>query len=92
VLILMFAILVRSFALSRSDVPYMRYYGVTSFLLMTALASDGFFHPIFSNPRAAPLLICFAAIIANWQDIYVSFYQEEEVFEESEAYPEIIYA
>jgi len=91
VLILMFAILVRSFALSRSDVPYMRYYGVTSFLLMMALAADGFFHPIFSNPRAAPLLICFAAIMANWQDIYVSFYQEEEVLEESEAYPELLY-
>ena len=89
VLILIFAILVRSFALSRSDVPYMRYYGATSFLLMIALAADGFFHPIFSNPRAAPLLICFAAITANWQDIYTSFYQEQELPEESEAYPEL---
>lgn len=92
VLILIFAILVRSFALSRSDIPYMRYYGATCFLMMIALAADGFFHPIFSNPRAAPLLICFAAIMANWQDIYVSFYQEQEVLEESEEYPELTYA
>jgi hypothetical protein len=56
---------------------------------MIALAADGFFHPIFSNPRAAPLLICFAAIMANWQDIYVSFPQEQDVLEESEAYPEL---
>jgi len=98
VLILIFAILVRSFALSGSDIPYMRYYGTTSFLLMLALTADGFFHPIFSNPRAAPLLICFAAIIANWQDIYISLYQqedvpeEEEIFEEEELYPELTYA
>lgn len=91
VLILIFAVLVRSFALSRSDVPYMQYYGATSFLLMIALAADGFFHPIFSNPRAAPLLICFAAIIANWQDIYLSFNQETEILEESDEYHEIIY-
>ncbi len=97
VLILIFAILVRSFALSRSDIPYMRYYGTTSFLLMLALTADGFFHPIFSNPRGAPLLICFAAITANWQDIYASFYQEqdfseEENSEEEESYPELAYA
>ncbi len=89
VLILIFAVLLRSFALSRSDVPYMRYYGATCFLMMIALAADGFFHPIFSNPRAAPLLICFAAIMANWQDIYVSFHQEQDVLEESEAHPEL---
>ena len=61
---------------------------------MLALTADGFFHPIFSNPRAAPLLICFAAIIANWQDIYASLYQQEDVpeeesFEEEEPYPEL---
>ena len=65
---------------------------------MLALTADGFFHPIFSNPRGAPLLICFAAIIANWQDIYVSLYQEDDVFEEEESfeeeepYPELSYA
>jgi hypothetical protein len=97
VLILIFAILVRSFALSRCDVPYMRYYGTTSFLLMLALAADGFFHPIFSNPRGAPLLICFAAIIANWRDVHASLCQEdyileeEEEFEEEESYPELTY-
>jgi len=97
VLILIFAILVRSFALSRIDIPYMRYYGTTSFLLMLALTADGFFHPIFSNPRGAPLLICFAAIIANWQDIYASLcpedddLEEEDSFEEEEACPELTY-
>jgi hypothetical protein len=95
-LILILAILVRSFALSRSDFPYLKYYGATSFLLMLALAADGFFHPIFSNPRGAPLLICFAAIIANWRDIYASLYQEadtleEENLEEEESYPELTY-
>jgi len=97
VLILIFAVLVRSFALSGSDIPYMRYYGATCFLLMIGLAADGFFHPIFSNPRGAPLLICFAAITANWQDISASLYQEddipeEESFEEEEPYPELTYA
>jgi hypothetical protein len=94
VLILFFAMLIGSFTLSRSDIPYIRYYGATCFLLMVALAADGFFHPIFSNPRAAPLLICFAAIVANWQDIYISFYQEQEqyVLEESEEYAELTYA
>jgi len=91
VLILIFAVLVRSFALSRSDVPYLRYYGATCFLLMIALTADGFFHPIFSNPRAAPLLICFAAIIANWQDIYLNFDQETEVLQESDEHHEVIY-
>ncbi|MCP4260020.1 MAG: hypothetical protein GY774_21270 [Planctomycetes bacterium] len=97
VLILIFAILVRSFALARSDIPYIRYYGTTSFLLMLALAADGFFHPIFSNPRGAPLLICFAAIIANWKDIYASLCPEDDVYEEEhheeeEPYPELTYA
>ena len=100
VLILIFAVLVRSFALSGSDIPYMRYYGTTAFLLMLALTADGFFHPIFSNPRGAPLLICFAAIIANWQDIYASLYQEDDVseeedleeLEEEEPCPELTYA
>jgi hypothetical protein len=82
VLILLFVLLVRSFALSKNDIPYMRYYGVTCFLLMIALAADGFFHPIFSNPRGASLLICFATILANWRDIYLSFYQEPEVLPE----------
>ncbi|MHC4586040.1 MAG: O-antigen ligase family protein, partial [Planctomycetota bacterium] len=98
VLILIFAILIRSFALARSDIPYIRYYGTTSFLLMLALTADGFFHPIFSNPRGAPLLICFAAIIANWQDIYASLYQqeddvpEEDSHTEEEPCPELTYA
>jgi hypothetical protein len=67
---------------------------------MLSLTADGFFHPIFSNPRGAPLLICFAAIIANWQDIYVSLYQEDDVseeesleeLEEEEPYAELTYA
>jgi len=83
VLVLLLAMLVRSLALSKSDIPYMQYYGTTCFLLMIALAADGVFHPIFSNPRGASLLICFAAILANWQDIYLSFYQEQEVLEEA---------
>jgi len=83
VLVLLLAALVRSFALSKSDIPHMRYYGATCFLLMIALAADGFFHPIFSNPRGASLLICFAAILANWQEIYLSFYQEPEVLPEA---------
>ena len=96
VLILIFAMLFRSFALARSDIPYMRYYGTTSFLLMLALTADGFFHPIFSNPRGAPLLICFVAIIANWKDIYTSLYPEADVYEEEhheeeEPCPELTY-
>ena len=98
VLVMIFAMLIRSLALARSDIPYIRYYGTTSFLLMLALAADGFFHPIFSNPRGAPLLICFAAIIANWQDIYASLGseddipEEEQCDEEEEPNPELAYA
>ncbi|MBN1806889.1 MAG: O-antigen ligase family protein [Sedimentisphaerales bacterium] len=96
VLLLIFAMLVRSFALARSDIPYIRYYGTTSFLLMLALAADGFFHPIFSNPRGAPVLICFAAIIANWQDINASLYPEEDAYKQEnpaeEIHPEFAYA
>jgi len=72
VMILFFACLWRSFRLARSNIPYLDYFGITSFLLIVALAADGFFHPIFSHYRAASLLICFAAITANWQDIYLS--------------------
>ena len=63
---------------------------------MLALTADGFFHPIFSNPRGAPFLICFAAIIANWQDINASLCSEEDVYEqkntEEEIHPELAYA
>jgi hypothetical protein len=84
VLILFFACLWRSFALARSDIPYLQYLGSTIFLLMTALAADGFFHPIFSHYRAASLLICFAAILANWQQIYLSMMQEQEYYQDQE--------
>jgi hypothetical protein len=89
--ILMFACIRRSLILSRSDVPFLKYYGVTCFLLIIALAADGVFHPIFSHPRGASLLICFAAIIANWQDIYQSLYQEPAVIP-SDAYQDLVYA
>jgi hypothetical protein len=84
VLILFFACLWRSFALARSDIPFLRYIGAAIFLLITALAADGFFHPIFSHYRAASLLICFAAILANWQQIYISLTQEQEYNQEPE--------
>lgn len=87
VFILFFACLWRSFRLARSEIPYLEYFGITSFLLLIALAADGFFHPILSHYRAASLLICFFAITANWQDIYMSLSEEpvyipqEEQFE-----------
>ena len=49
-----------------------------------ALAADGFFHPIFSHYRAASLLVCFAAIMANWQDIYLSVTGEPACIEQEE--------
>ena len=78
VIILMLAYLWRSFVLARSDIPYLQYYGVTCFLLMTALMADGIFHPIFSHYRGASLLVCFAAIMANWQYIDQSLYDEAD--------------
>jgi hypothetical protein len=90
-IILMLSCLAQSFTLSRSDVPYLRSYGITCFLLMASLMADGFFHPIFSNHRGASLLICFTAIIANWRDIYQSFYQEPEVLQ-VDAYQDLAYA
>ena len=79
VIILMLAYLWRSFVLARSDIPYLQYYGVTCFLLMTALMADGIFHPIFSHYRGASLLVCFAAIMANWQYIDQSLYDEADL-------------
>jgi O-antigen ligase len=84
VLILFFACLWRSFILARSNIPYLDYFGITSFLLLIALAADGFFHPIFSHYRAASLLICFAAITANWPDIYQSITGETAAIEQEE--------
>jgi len=77
-IVLILACLWRSFTLARIDIPYLRYYGVTCFLLIIALAADGLFHPILSHHRGASLLICFAAIMANWQYIYLSLFQEPE--------------
>ncbi len=81
-LILFFACLWRGFALARSDIPHVQYFGSTAFLLMIALAADGFFHPVFSHYRAASLLICFVAILANWQHIYLSLSEEPELSDE----------
>lgn len=84
VMVLFLACLWRSFRLARSEIPYLEYFGMTSFLLLIALAADGFFHPIFSHYRAAALLICFAAITANWQDIYLSLSEEPLYLPEDE--------
>jgi hypothetical protein len=84
VLILFLACLWRSFILARSNIPYLDYFGITSFLLIIALAADGFFHPIFSHYRAASLLICFAVITANWPDIYLSITGEAAAIEQEE--------
>ena len=73
------ASLFRSFALARSEIPLLRYLGTTFFLLTIALAADGVFHPVYSHYRAAALLISFAAITANWRDIYTSIAQEQEM-------------
>ncbi|MBN2181656.1 MAG: hypothetical protein JW715_07060 [Sedimentisphaerales bacterium] len=82
VLVLYFACLWRSFVLARSNIPYLDYFGITSFLLIIALAADGFFHPILSHYRAASLLVCFAVITANWPEIYLSITGEEAKVEQ----------
>ncbi|MHC4160320.1 MAG: O-antigen ligase family protein [Planctomycetota bacterium] len=83
-IILMFACSWRSFTLARSDIPVLRYYGVTCFLLMAALTVDGIFHPILSHSRGASFLVCFFVIMANWRSIYQNLYQESWVFEDNE--------
>ncbi|MCK4788562.1 MAG: hypothetical protein KAV87_32775, partial [Desulfobacteraceae bacterium] len=67
----------RGFRLARSDIPYLQYYGSTVFLLTTALFAQGVFSPNFLLNRAGSLLICFVAIVANWQSIYESIYEEQ---------------
>ena len=79
-LFLFIASLWRSFSLARSEIPFLQYLGTTFFLLTIALAADGVFHPVYSHYRAAALLISFAAITANWRDIYTSLVEEEELF------------
>jgi hypothetical protein len=78
ILFLFAAILFRSFALARSEIPSMQYLGTTLFLLTIALAADGVFHPIFSHYRGSSLLISFVAVAANWRDIYMSFIENGE--------------
>ena len=80
VIVLILACLWRSFMLARSDILYLRYIGTTSFLLIIAMAADGIFHPIFSHYRGASIPICFAAIVANWRDIYMSLTEETQVY------------
>ncbi|MEJ2649174.1 MAG: O-antigen ligase family protein [Sedimentisphaerales bacterium] len=82
VLLLFVAILFRSFALARSEIPFLQYLGTTLFLLTIALAADGVFHPIFSHYRGASLLICYVAITANWRDIYMSLFPKQEILSE----------
>lgn len=60
--------------LSRSDLPHLRFLGVTAFLLIVTLAAEGLFHPTFSNPRAAAFLVCFVVLAANWERMYLSIY------------------
>jgi O-antigen ligase len=79
VIVLIIACLWRSFMLARSDIMYLRYIGTTIFLLIIALAADGVFHPIFSHYRGASILICFAAVLANWRDIYMSLTEGTQV-------------
>jgi len=82
VIVIMLTCLWRSFVLSRCQNKYLQYYGTTCFLLMMSLMAEGFFHPIFSHRRGASLLICFVAIMANWQDIYQSLCSEEEYLQD----------
>ncbi len=74
------ASLFRSFALARSEIPFLQYLGTTFFLLTIALAADGVFHPVYSHYRAAALLVSYVAITANWRDIYSSLAQEEQLY------------
>lgn len=82
ILFLFAAILFRSFALARSEIPSLQYIGTTLFLLTIALAADGIFHPIFSHYRGSSLLISFVAVAANWRDIYMSLAEDEEMLSE----------
>ncbi len=68
----------RSFILTKNEIPQIRCYAITTFLLFISLMAEGLFHPIFSNSRAASILICFAVIIANWQYIYYDFYEWQD--------------
>ncbi|MGQ9662699.1 MAG: hypothetical protein ACUVWX_10255, partial [Kiritimatiellia bacterium] len=58
--------------LTRSNLPHLRCLGVMGFLLIVTLAAEGLFHPTFSNPRAAALLVCFVVLAANWEKIHLS--------------------
>ncbi len=78
-LVLLTSVLWRSLILARSNIPQMQYYGITSFLLVISLAGEGIFHPVLSHIRGASVLACFIAIIANWQYIYQSLCQEENM-------------
>jgi len=92
ILVMLLAGLLLSYGLARCEMPYLRRYGVTCFLLLIALAADGVFHPIFSNPRGASMLICFVAVLANWRDIWESLAIEWETATAAEvSYPELAY-
>lgn len=68
-LIMWLAAIKSSFGLSRDAPAMAQFIGVACFLLLVSVMADGVFHPIFSNPRGAPMLICFVTIIANRHEI-----------------------
>ena len=85
-----FGVILRGLALSRSEIPQLRCYGVTCLLLYVSLMAEGVFHPILSNVRGAALLVCFIGIMANWQHIHKSFYEEIESYDNLTGEPELI--
>ena len=92
VTVMLLACLWRSFTLSRSHIPQIQRYGTMLFLLTTAFVTDGFFHPVLSHVRAASVIVCFFAIIANWRYLCHDYEQLEwedaaECYEYDQAQP-----
>lgn len=85
------ACICRGFVLSRCPIPQLQCYGIIVFAMMMSLMAEAVFHPTLSNERAAPIIICFAVILANWQHIYNSVlpqYDDYQYYFDEEGFPQ----
>ncbi len=67
VLYLYIACLYRSLISVRSRIPELSFLGMITFLLTISLVAEGVFHPILANQGGSVVIVCFFAIMGNWQ-------------------------
>lgn len=80
-IILMALVLRRSYQLARSEIAPLGYFGTTVFILTMCALGNGLINPSFLG-RQSGLLVCFLAIVANWQSLYAEATADNQSFSE----------